>query len=227
MILFTQEDMSLLLQYQNDTVNCPKCHGADNNCTCFSRYNSYFKMVASAIPIKYRDAALSNLNVSQIQQPVKKVETFIAALDTNKQMGKGLYLYGNTGTGKTYAGVCILKNALQKGYTAFFCTVEQYKAAIFNHEDDYISYIKENDFLLIDDYGREFNDSKGFIDSQIDDLLRYRSDRYKSTIITSNTQTLDLYNLRIKSILSEHYTEILFNCNDYRKTHKRSTLHEK
>lgn len=230
MELYTLEDIAKLKEFQEKIRSCPICQGSDLSCDCYKHYKFYNSLVASAIPTKYRDATLEQLTEPQIKPSVLKVRAYINDIDEQKRQGKGLYLYGNTGSGKTVIGSCVLKAALLKNYTAFFCTVEQYKASIFNKDEEYLYCMREYDFVLIDDYGREYSDQKGFIDSQVDDLLRYRSDRMKSTIITSNTESINVFNLRIKSILAEHFTEVLFKCADFRKNKIKKgaiTHHEK
>lgn len=217
MELYTQDDIKVLKQLQDDIINCPTCNGSDPNCDCVKRYKFYNSMVISAIPLKYRYADINIIHVKELKPSLDAIKDYVANLDQHKQDGKGLYIFGTTGTGKSYVSCYVLEEALKKHYTTFFCTVEQYKRALFDKDMDYIYNVNESDFTLIDDYGREFSDSKGFIDSQVDEMLRYRYDRNKSTIITSNISARDIENLRIKSILSDAYIKLPFDCADYRK----------
>ena len=218
MELYTPKDVQELKRLQDDIVNCPKCSGSDYNCDCVKKYKFFHNMVLSAIPSKYRYADINNIQVATLKDSLKEIKKYVKNLKENKEAGLGLYLYGTTGTGKSYIACYVLEQALQQGYSAFFCTVEQYKRALFDKDSDYIYNVNESDFTLIDDYGREFSDTKGFIDSQVDEMLRYRYDRNKSTIITSNILSKDIENLRIKSILYDAYIKLPFESVDYRKS---------
>lgn len=217
MELYTQEDIKTLKKLQDDIVNCPTCSGSDPNCDCVKHYKFYNSMIVSAIPLKYRYADIDIIHVKELKQSLNTIRDYVSNLKQNKDNGKGLYIYGTTGTGKSYIACYVLEQSILKGYSAFFCTVEQYKRALFDKDTDYIYNVNESDFTLIDDYGREFSDTKGFIDSQVDEMLRYRYDRNKPTIITSNVSARDIENFRIKSILSDAYIKTPFDCADYRK----------
>lgn len=217
MELYTQDDIKVLKQLQDKVVNCPKCSGSNPNCDCVKQYKFYNNMVTSAIPMKYRYADANIIHVPELKNSLDEIKKYVTSLPQHKEEGKGLYIFGTTGTGKSYVACYVLEQALQYGYSAFFCTVEQYKRALFDKDNDYIYCVNESDFTLIDDYGREFSDTKGFIDSQVDEMLRYRYDRNKPTLITSNISARDIENLRIKSILSDAYIKLPFDCADYRK----------
>lgn len=218
MELYTPEDIQKLKQLQDNIVNCPKCSGSDPKCDCVKDYKFYQSMVTSAIPAKYRYADIKIIQVEALKHSLNTIDTYVQNLEQNRKNGLGLYIYGTTGTGKSYISCYVLEQAILKGYSTFFCTVEQYKRALFDKDSDYIYNVNESDFTLIDDYGREFSDTKGFIDSQVDEMLRYRYDRNKPTIITSNILSRDIENLRIKSILYDAYIKVPFECVDYRKS---------
>ena len=218
MELYTPKDIQELKILQDKVMNCPKCGGSDYTCECVKNYKFLHGMIMSAIPSKYRYADINNIQVATLKDSLKEIKNYVKHLKENKEIGLGLYLYGTTGTGKSYVACYVLEQALQQGYSTFFCTVEQYKRALFDKDSDYIYNVNESDFTLIDDYGREFSDTKGFIDSQVDEMLRYRYDRNKSTIITSNILSKDIENLRIKSILYDAYIKLPFESVDYRKS---------
>jgi DNA replication protein DnaC len=216
-MVYSQSDINDLKHIEQDIMNCPKCGGSDLSCDCFKKYKFLNAMITAAIPAKYRYADINNIKVQQLKSSLQQVKDYVKNLAQNKEQGKGLYLYGTTGTGKSYVACYVLEQALLNKYSAFFCTVEQYKRALFDKDEDYINEVNESDFTLIDDYGREFYDTKGFIDSQVDELLRYRYDRNKPTLITSNISVQHIEDLRIKSILSDAYIKLPFECADYRK----------
>ena len=218
MEIYTPADIQELKVLQDGVTNCPKCGGSDYNCECVKKYKFLHNMIMSAIPAKYRYADINEVQVPELKTSLDKITTYIKLLNDHRKAGTGLYLYGTTGTGKSYVACYVLEQAILKGYSTFFCTVEQYKRALFDKDNDYIYNVNESDFTMIDDYGREFSDTKGFIDSQVDEMLRYRYDRNKPTIITSNILARDIENLRIKSILYDAYIKLPFECVDYRKS---------
>lgn len=126
-----------------------------------------------------------------------EVRTMIAGYVSNihamRNAGAGLLIWGPNGTGKTSIGSVILKHARRMGFTCLFINTASLKDVIVSRE----IYDQESgltlwnrakivDFLLLDDLGKGSQDSTGFGERMIDELIRARYADNRCTIITTN-----------------------------------------
>lgn len=219
-MVYPNLDQSRLLKFKDAIRNCQKCSGKDLSCSCYRNYFYELAKIKANIPIKFRDFNLKKIVLPELQRIVKMITKYIENLDKHRKKGTGLYLWGNPGTAKTALASIILMEALKKGYECYVINTEQYMSLIVDKtQEDLLTNILNVDFLLLEDVGREYRDSKGLIESKLDELIRFRTDNLLPTIITTNkdAQTLSENNLRFLSILQEHFIFIAFSTKDYRK----------
>jgi len=118
-----------------------------------------------------------------------------------------LFLYGDTGLGKTYLSCCIAKELLDTSHSVIYLTAFQLfdilRKANFN-KDSLSTMQGDNilscDLLIIDDLGTEVGNS--FTNSQLFLCLNERILNRKSTIISTNLSL---------SGFSENYSERVFS----------------
>lgn len=113
----------------------------------------------------------------------------------NLEEGKGIYLYGDKGTGKTHLTACMV-DALTKKYQACLLTnFFEISKAIRNTfkgsgtESGYINKLTNIDFLFIDDLGTELvqrNGEDNWLQEKIFEIINMRYNNLKPTIFTSN-----------------------------------------
>lgn len=141
----------------------------------------------------------------------KALQNYVDNFPELKKQGKGLLLYGQCGTGKTYSA-CEVANALiDKGYSVLvtnFAKVLNDLQATFEKQD-YIDYLNQNDLLIIDDLGIERDTP--FAREQVYNVIDARYRAGLPMIITTNLtmdkvkSTQDIDNMRI-------YDRILERC---------------
>lgn len=154
---------------------------------------------------------LSSLDT--IKDAVAKCHDFIDHFSDNFS---NLYIYGDTGIGKTFLSNCVAKELMDQGYSVIYFTAFQLfdilSKGVFKKDEEAIAThqnIFDCDLLIIDDLGTELTNS--FTTSQLFLCLNERILRKKSTIISTNlgmNQLADIYSERVLSRISSNYTLI-------------------
>jgi DNA replication protein DnaC len=181
-----------------------------------------------------------NLDIDQFkgnEAVTKVVHEYLDNLDNARKQGISIFFYGTNGTGKTFLGVEVLKEALRKGYSAQFTSLGGVIQALTDGWYDaekrrrYEERIRDVDFLMIDDVGKEMRVSKnGLTEMVFDNLIRYRSFRNKPMILTTNSDIESVENVYGKSIVSLLYGKFIpirVVGEDYRKTVLAKTVIER
>ena len=124
-----------------------------------------------------------------------------------------LYIYGNTGVGKTFLTHCIAKEMLDRSYSSLYFSARDFfdllADATFGRDgrnSTHSQMILDCDFLTIDDLGTEVTTS--FAASQLFHVLNERIAKNRSTIISTNMTPEEFsaaYTQRIYSRLLSHY----------------------
>jgi DNA replication protein DnaC len=155
--------------------------------------------IASVIPSRYRGVSFERPPVSDMERDmrsrhvVRAVRSFVTELGENLAAGQGLWLMGNTGTGKTTLGMLVAKEALAAGRTvAVYFTPklltqirQTYQAT--DSEDAYDAFFKRLtsvDLLYIDDLGSERHTD--WVVEQLYALINERYENRRSMLVTSN-----------------------------------------
>lgn len=155
--------------------------------------------VRSEIPSRYRGVSFDRPPVSDMKLDartrlvVEAVRSFVDDLHENLGSGRGLWLMGNTGTGKTTLGMLISKEALAAGRTvAVYFTPklltqirQTYQAT--DSEDTYDAFFRRLtsvDLLYIDDLGSERHTD--WVVEQLYALINERYENQRSVLVTSN-----------------------------------------
>jgi DNA replication protein DnaC len=155
--------------------------------------------ISSVIPPRYRGVSFDRPPVSdmardlQTKIAVNEVRAFIDDLDARLQEGRGLWLFGDTGTGKTTLAMLISKAALEAGKTVAIYSLPKLLARIrrtYDSEpggDSYLSFFERLtsvDLLHIDDLGAEKRSD--WVLEQLYALVNERYEAQRSILITTN-----------------------------------------
>lgn len=162
-------------------------------------------------------------SLETMQNAVKDCKKFISEFDTSFS---NLFLYGDTGVGKTFLSNCVAKELLDTGHSVIYFTAFQlfdiFKKNTFHKatDEDIIAAhqnIFDCDLLIIDDLGTEMPNS--FTTSQLFLCLNERILRKKSTIISTNLtlhQVAEIYSERTFSRISSSYVMLKLFGDDIR-----------
>jgi DNA replication protein DnaC len=155
--------------------------------------------VASAIPPRYRGVSFDRPPVSDMARKaetegtVQKVRDFVAELDSRLGQGRGLWLSGDTGTGKTTLAMLVSKEALSKGHSVAIYSLPKLLARIrrtYDAEpggDSYTAFFERLtsvDLLHIDDFGAEKRSD--WVLEQLYALVNERYEDERSIMLTTN-----------------------------------------
>jgi DNA replication protein DnaC len=161
--------------------------------------------VASVIPPRYRGVSFDRPPVSdmgrdmQTKNAVGDVRKFIDELDERLDRGEGLWLFGDTGTGKTTLAMLVSKAALKAGHSVAIYSLPKLLARIrrtYDSEpggDSYLSLFERLtsvDLLHIDDLGAEKRSD--WVLEQLYALINERYETQRSMLVTTNLPHEDL-----------------------------------
>ena len=150
--------------------------------------------VASVIPPKYRGVSFERPPVTEIESMVVRVvRAFCEDVEANLDAGKGLWLMGDTGTGKTTLAMLVSKAALSTGRTVAIYSLPKLLARIrrtYDAEPGEASYLAlfaqltSVDLLHIDDLGAEKRSD--WVLEQLYALVNERYESQRSILVTTN-----------------------------------------
>jgi DNA replication protein DnaC len=161
--------------------------------------------ISSVIPARYRGVSFDRPPVSDMardlekRKAVEKVRSFIDELNPNLAEGRGLWLHGDTGTGKTTLAMLVSKAALQSGRSVAIYSLPKLLARIrrtYDSEpggDSYLSLfdkLTSVDLLHIDDLGAEKRSD--WVLEQLYALVNERYETERSILLTTNLSAPEL-----------------------------------
>lgn len=90
----------------------------------------------------------------------KAMQAYVKNFPELRKSAKGLLLYGNVGTGKTFAGGCVVNALEDLGYPCLMTSVSRLAEVLFGLRDKrqrFLDTLLKFDMVLIDDLGSERN----------------------------------------------------------------------
>ncbi len=182
--------------------------------------------VASVMPPRYRGVSFDRPPVSDMARDletkaaVNEVRHFAEELDQRLDAGRGLWLFGDTGTGKTTLAMLVSKAALAAGHSVAIYSLPKLLARIrrtYDSEpggDSYLAFFERLtsvDLLHIDDLGAEKRSD--WVLEQLYALINERYEAQRSVLVTTNLphdQLEEQIGARTVSRLNEMCDEIAF-----------------
>jgi DNA replication protein DnaC len=151
--------------------------------------------VASVIPRKFQGVSFDRPPVSTEIEPmvVQYVRNWVDDMKTNLETGRGLWLMGDTGTGKTTLAMLVSKAALEGSRSVAIYSLPKLLARIrrtYDAEpggDSYLSFFERLtsvDLLHIDDLGAEKRSD--WVLEQLYALVNERYEAQRSMLVTTN-----------------------------------------
>ena len=163
------------------------------DCTCrplrISRAKS--RRLEARLPQRYRDVAFERFPVTEMPQPVvAEVRRYTRDVGANLDEGRGVWLFGDVGTGKTTLAMLISKAALAEGRTVAIYSLPRLlnllREAIGSTDGklDLLDRLATVDLLHLDDVGAE--NSTDWVLEQLYSIVNTRYEEQRALVVTSN-----------------------------------------
>lgn len=157
--------------------------------------------ISSVIPPKFRGVSFDRPPIAGHIDPmvVRVVRTWVEEMDANLANGRGLWLMGDTGTGKTTLAMLVSKLALEQGRSVAIYSLPKLLARIRRTYDaepggeGYLSFFERLtsvDLLHIDDLGAEKRSD--WVLEQLYALVNERYESQRSMLVTTNLDQHEL-----------------------------------
>ena len=175
----------------------------------------------------YSDQKTDNVTGMTARQTAARTleacKSFVKNFDTSFE---NLFLYGDTGLGKTFLSHCIARELIETTHSVIYFSAfrlfELFADATFGRTGEDVTpeleqHVFDCDFLIIDDLGTEMTNT--FVSSQLFLILNERILRRKSTLISTNLNLgtfADIYSERVFSRISSSYTMLKLIGDDIR-----------
>ena len=219
--------------YLEMPYTCPDCQDTgyigSRKCTCFKKAEIELLYAQSNLNEILEKENFDSFSFDYYSATIKNEATGLSALETARRAYdtaqrfvqnidhkfENLFLYGDTGVGKTFLTNCIAKELLDSSHSVIYLTAVElfqcFEQQDFNKPDTSdtaiaSSYILDCDLLIIDDLGTEFANS--YTSSRLFYCINERILRRKSVVISTNLSLSDIrnkYSERIFSRLTSAY----------------------
>jgi DNA replication protein DnaC len=183
--------------------------------------------LSNAIPKKYRGVSFDRPPITDMPSAtVQVVRAYLRNLDQRLDEGRGLWLYGDVGTGKTTLAMLVSKTALEAGRSVAIYSLPRLLAEIRDtYEEgsrhsytDLLDRLAEVDLLHVDDVGTE--KTSPWVLEQLYAIVNSRYEEQRSIVLTTNLDREELseqINPRTVSRLEEMCEELPLFGSDHRK----------
>jgi DNA replication protein DnaC len=151
------------------------------------------RTLEARIPKRYRAIAFEHSDVIDIERrgptQVREVRDFVRNIDANLDEGRGLWLTGGSGTGKTALAMIVSKAAIDAGRTVAIYSCPRLLSVIRDSIErggvlEFLDRLAAADLLHIDDLGAEHRTE--WVLEQLYTIVNARYEDERSTIVTSN-----------------------------------------
>ena len=161
-----------------------------------------------------------------------KAKQYTEKWDSFRQDGIGLLLFGDVGTGKTYAAGCIANTLIDREISVLMVSVSdavnRMQGSFGADRDSYMKFLMRPDLLILDDLGAERDTSFG--KERVFDVINRRRLTGKPMIVTTNMplstmqKAQNMGDRRIYDRILEVCVPIRFDGESFRKGSARHNL---
>jgi DNA replication protein DnaC len=152
------------------------------------------KSLAGRIPRKYRDVSFDRPPVSDIARiapdQIRSVRRYVRDIEANLDSGRGLWLQGDVGTGKTTLAMLVSKAALDAGRSVAIYSLPRLLNLLRESMDsetgmlDFMDRLTAVDLLHLDDLGAE--NQTDWVLEQLYSIVNSRYEAERTIVATTN-----------------------------------------
>ena len=151
------------------------------------------RKLSAVIPRRYRGASFDRPPVTQIEPTVVgAVRRYVGDLDANLDAGRGLWLMGDVGTGKTTLAMLVSRTAIERGRTVAIYSMPRLLSELrttfdADAETSYLGLLDSLasiDLLHLDDVGAER--TSDWVLEQLYSIVNARYEDERAVVITTN-----------------------------------------
>ena len=155
------------------------------------------RALEARIPKRYRDVAFDRYPVTDIDPTVvEQVRRFCLSIEANLDAGRGLWLEGDPGTGKTTLAMLVSKAAIEARRTTAIYSLPRLMGVLresIDSEDGLLGLLDRLatvDLLHIDDLGAEHRTD--WVNEQLYSIVNTRYEDQRSIVLTTNATAEEL-----------------------------------
>ncbi|CAB4880402.1 unannotated protein [freshwater metagenome] len=157
------------------------------------------RALSAVIPRRYRGVSFDRPPVSDMPAPqVDVVRRYVRKLNERLDAGRGLWLFGGVGTGKTTLAMLVSQTALEQGRTVAIYSLPRLLARIRETFDDaepgsystMLEQLGDVDLLHLDDVGAE--KTSPWVLEQLYAIVNARYESERAVMLTTNLSRDDL-----------------------------------
>jgi DNA replication protein DnaC len=173
---------------------------SDCRCRPERRLAARLRRLEGQIPKRYREISFEHSEVMGIERQHRRqvgdVRTYVRNLDANLDAGRGLWLFGGTGTGKTALAMIVSRTALAAGRTVAIYSLPRLLSVIRESIDTdggllgFLDLLAAVDLLHLDDLGAEYRTD--WTIEQLYSIINMRYQDQRAVIVTSNPDPTQL-----------------------------------
>jgi DNA replication protein DnaC len=167
---------------------------SDCHCRPARRREARMRRLESQIPKRYRAISFEHSEVMDIERrngiQVRELRAYVRNLDANLDAGRGLWLCGGTGTGKTALAMIVSRTALDAGRSVAIYSLPRLLSVIRESIDSdggllgFLDLLATVDLLHLDDLGAEYRTD--WTIEQLYSIINMRYQDQRAVIVTSN-----------------------------------------
>jgi DNA replication protein DnaC len=153
------------------------------------------RSLEARIPSRYRNISFEQLTGTDLvafPEQIRVVRSFVTRIDENLDSGRGIWIEGDIGTGKTTLAMLVSKAALDAGRTVAIYSLPRLLNLIrdaIEHEEGVVGFLDRLatvDLLHVDDVGAENRTDWAL--EQLYSIVNTRYEEQRSIVVTTNLQ---------------------------------------
>jgi len=136
---------------------------------------------------RYQSAKLEKINIPKVRETVA---SYISGITDRIAEGKGLYIQGGVGTGKTSILALVAYAAASASHTVVYWYAGELFDRLHRQDDEAMGRAHRCDLLLVDDFGVQY--ASDWTVTRFDALVEFRYAHEKAMCVTTNVSREEL-----------------------------------